>query len=147
MRFCFNLLHYKHRDFLRADDLDYVSGPLGISGGKMILSVSNHKGGVGKTTVSTLLAAYTARHTDKKILLIDADHNRGSSSIFFSNREPEYSIFDAFQCYAEDPYDTVSVSGATNSKLSTGFGSFLRNIFPFGVLGSSSNCMNTVGTM
>lgn len=47
MRFCFNLLHYKHRDFLRADDLDYVSGPLGISGGKMILSVSNHKGGVG----------------------------------------------------------------------------------------------------
>ncbi len=112
MRFCFNLLHYKHRDFLRADDLDYVSGPLGISGGKMILSVSNHKGGVGKTTVSTLLAAYTARHTDKKILLIDADHNRGSSSIFFSNREPEYSIFDAFQCYAEDPYDTVSVSGA-----------------------------------
>ena len=77
----------------------------------MILSVSNHKGGVGKTTVSTLLAAYTARHTDKKILLVDADHNRGSSSIFFSNKEPECSIFDAFQCYAEDPYDTVSISG------------------------------------
>lgn len=77
----------------------------------MILSVSNHKGGVGKTTVSTLLAAYTAKHTDKKILLIDADHNRGSSSIFFSNKEPECSIFDAFQCYAEDPYDTVSISG------------------------------------
>ncbi len=77
----------------------------------MILSVSNHKGG-GETTVSTLLAAYTAGRTDKKILLIDADHNRGSSSIFFSNREPEYSIFDAFQCYAEDPYDTVSISGA-----------------------------------
>lgn len=78
----------------------------------MILAVSNHKGGVGKTTVSTLLAVYTARHTDKKILLIDADHNRGSSSIFFSNREPEASIFDAFQAYAEDPYDSVSVSGA-----------------------------------
>ena len=83
MRFCFNLLHYKHRDFLRADDLDYVSGPLGISGGKMILSVSNHKGGVGKTTVSTLLAAYTARHTDKKILLITTvDHHR-----YFSQTE------------------------------------------------------------
>lgn len=77
----------------------------------MILSVSNHKGGVGKTTVSTLLAAYTARHTDKKILLVDADHNRGSSSIFFSNKEPEFSIFDAFQCYSEDPYDIVSISG------------------------------------
>ncbi|MBQ4513923.1 MAG: ParA family protein [Anaerolineaceae bacterium] len=77
----------------------------------MIISVSNHKGGVGKTTVSTLLAAYTARHTDKKILLVDADHNRGSSSIFFSNKEPEFSIFDAFQCYAEDPYDIVSISG------------------------------------
>ena len=79
MRSCFNLLYYKHRDFLRADDLDYVSGPLGISGGKMILSVSNHKGGVGKTTVSTLLAAYTARHTDKKILLIDDIVTSGST--------------------------------------------------------------------
>ena len=40
----------------------------------MILSVCSSKGGVGKTTVSTLLAAYTAKHTEKKILLIDADH-------------------------------------------------------------------------
>ena len=78
----------------------------------MILGVCSNKGGVGKTTVSTLLAAYTAKHTDKKILLIDADHNRGSSSVFFSNREPEYSIFEAFQSYAEDPYDTVAVSEA-----------------------------------
>ena len=78
----------------------------------MILGVCSNKGGVGKTTVSTLLAAYTAKHTEKKILLIDADHNRGSSSVFFSNREPEDSIFDAFQCYAEDPYDVLSISGA-----------------------------------
>ncbi len=78
----------------------------------MILGVCSNKGGVGKTTVSTLLAAYAAKHTDKKILLIDADHNRGSSSVFFSNREPEHSIFDAFQSYAEDPYDTVAVSDA-----------------------------------
>ena len=49
----------------------------------MILGVCSNKGGVGKTTVSTLLAAYTAKHTEKKILLIDADHNRGSSSVFF----------------------------------------------------------------
>ena len=111
MRFCFCLFHPEHRDFLWADNLDHVSGQIRISGGKMILSVSNHKGGVGKTTVSTLLAAYTARNTDKKILLVDADHNRGSSSIFFSNKEPEFSIYDAFQCYAEDPYDTVAISG------------------------------------
>ena len=58
----------------------------------MILGVCSNKGGVGKTTVSTLLAAYTAKHTEKKILLIDADHNRGSSSVFFSNWEPEHSI-------------------------------------------------------
>ena len=111
MRLCFCLFHPEHRDFLWAHDLDHVSGQIRITGGKMILSVSNHKGGVGKTTVSTLLAAYTARHTDKKILLVDADHNRGSSSIFFSNKEPECSIFDAFQCYAEDPYDMVAISG------------------------------------
>ena len=111
MRLCFCLFHPEHRDFLWTYDLDHVSGKISFSGGKMILGVSNWKGGVGKTTVSTLLAAYTARHTDKKILLVDADHNRGSSSIFFSNKEPECSIFDAFQCYAEDPYDTVSISG------------------------------------
>ncbi len=78
----------------------------------MILGICSNKGGVGKTTVSTLLAAYTAKHTEKKILLVDADHNRGSSSVFFSNKEPADSIFDAFQCYAEDPYDFLSVSGA-----------------------------------
>lgn len=78
----------------------------------MILGVCSNKGGVGKTTMSTLLATYTAKHTKKKILLIDADHNRGSSSVFFSNREPEHSIFEAFQSYAEDPYDTVAVSDA-----------------------------------
>ena len=78
----------------------------------MILGICSNKGGVGKTTVSTLLAAYTAKHTEKKILLIDADHNRGSSSVFFSNREPEHSIFEAFQSYSEDPYDTVAVSEA-----------------------------------
>ena len=77
----------------------------------MILSVCNFKGGVGKTTVSTFLAAYTAKHSNKKILLVDADHNRGSSSIFFSNKEPEYSIFDAFQSYSEDPVDMVAISG------------------------------------
>ena len=36
---------------------------------------------------------------------------RFTSSIFFSNKEPEFSIYDAFQCYAEDPYDTVAISG------------------------------------
>ncbi|MBQ6520211.1 MAG: ParA family protein [Anaerolineaceae bacterium] len=78
----------------------------------MILTISNHKGGVGKTTVSTLLAAYAAKNSEKKILLIDVDHNRGSSSIFFTNREPEHSIMEAFQIYADNPYDTDSVTEA-----------------------------------
>lgn len=76
----------------------------------MIITVSNHKGGVGKTTVSSLLAAYTARHTTKKVLLIDVDHNRGTSSIFFTNKEPETSIVDAFQYYADDPTDEVGIA-------------------------------------
>lgn len=78
----------------------------------MILTVSNHKGGVGKTTVSTLLAAYCAQRTERKILLVDVDHNRGSSSVFFTNREPQYSIMDAFQIYENDPYDTEAITDA-----------------------------------
>ena len=58
-----------------------------------------------------------------------------NSSVSAIDAAISYSIF------------SVSVSGATNSKLSTGFGSFLRNIFPFGVFGISSNCINTVGTI
>lgn len=76
----------------------------------MILTVSNYKGGVGKTTVSTLLAAYCAGRTDRKILLIDVDYNRGSSSVFFTGKEPPYSIMDAFQAYENDPYDTEAIS-------------------------------------
>ena len=78
----------------------------------MILTVSNHKGGVGKTTVSTLFAAYAAQQTERKILLVDVDHNRGSSSVFFTNREPEHSIMDAFQLYENDPYDTEAITEA-----------------------------------
>ena len=84
----------------------------------MILTISNHKGGVGKTTVSTLLAAYAAKKTDKKILLIDVDHNRGSSSVFFTNREPETSIMDAFQIYEKDPYDTVAITETMKNAVS-----------------------------
>lgn len=76
----------------------------------MILTVSNHKGGVGKTTVSTLLAAYAAKKTNKKILLIDVDHNRGSSSIFFTNKEPEYSIMDVFEAYEKNLYDSAAIT-------------------------------------
>ncbi len=90
--------------------MDHASGPVDYWEKKMILSVSNYKGGVGKTTVSTLLASYAARQTGRNVLLIDVDHNRGSSSIFFSNRDPSCSIYDAFECYAEDPYDIVSIS-------------------------------------
>ena len=47
MRLCFCLFYPEHRDFLWAYDLDHVSGQIRVTGGKMILSVSNHKGGVG----------------------------------------------------------------------------------------------------
>ena len=42
---------------------------------------------------------------------------------------------------------SVSVSGSVNDNFNSGSGNCLMSVFPFGVCGISSNCINTVGTM
>ncbi|MEQ8823775.1 MAG: ParA family protein [Filomicrobium sp.] len=44
-----------------------------------IISIANHKGGVGKTTVTANLAAYLEKRLDKRVLAIDLDY-QGSLS-------------------------------------------------------------------
>ena len=44
-------------------------------------------------------------------------------------------------------FSSISVSGGINSRVSTGLGSAFTSVFPFGVFGITSICMNTVGTI
>ena len=51
-----------------------------------IISIAARKGGVGKTTITYLLATYLAEIKHKKILLIDADPQGNLSSMFQSKK-------------------------------------------------------------
>ncbi|HRP67961.1 MAG TPA: ParA family protein [Turneriella sp.] len=66
----------------------------------VVLSITNQKGGVAKTTTALALAyAFARRETEKKILLVDLDSQRNATSILLGSREitPENSVYALFQ--------------------------------------------------
>lgn len=66
----------------------------------VVLSITNQKGGVAKTTTALSLAhAFARKHPQQKILLIDLDSQRNATSILLGNQEiaPERSVYALFQ--------------------------------------------------
>lgn len=71
-----------------------------------VISIANHKGGVGKTTsVATLGTALALE--GKKVLLIDLDAQQNLSYTLTQNDEPEQSIYDAL--VKDRPLPIVSI--------------------------------------
>ena len=60
-----------------------------------IISIANHKGGVGKTTTSSSLGVALSMK-GKRVLLIDLD-SQGNLSSLFVHHEPERTIFEAIK--------------------------------------------------
>lgn len=67
----------------------------------MILSIVNHKGGVGKTTTAVSLAGALV-HMNKRVLVIDLDGQCNLTKTF-GYYEPEVTIYDALKGGAELP--------------------------------------------
>ena len=66
----------------------------------VILSITNQKGGVAKTTTALSLAhAFARKDAQKKILLIDLDSQRNATSILLGTQDipPERSVYALFQ--------------------------------------------------
>lgn len=66
----------------------------------IVLSITNQKGGVAKTTTALCLAhAFARRDAQKKILLIDLDSQRNATSILLGTQDipPEKSVYALFQ--------------------------------------------------
>lgn len=71
----------------------------------VVLSITNQKGGVAKTTTALSLAhAFARRDPQKKILLIDLDSQRNATSILLGNQEiaSERSVYAMFQSKKPD---------------------------------------------
>ena len=77
-----------------------------------VLSITNQKGGVGKTTTSINLAAALALKK-KKTLLIDLDPQSNASMAFLDSREVQMSMYDVF---AEHPAEISKVAMPTKDE-------------------------------
>ena len=78
-----------------------------------IISISNQKGGVGKTTTSVSLAA-SLGVLEKKVLLIDADpQGNASSGIGINSEDFKLSVYDVLlkKCNAQDAVIKTSSPG------------------------------------
>ncbi|MFZ5628757.1 MAG: ParA family protein [Spirochaetota bacterium] len=65
-----------------------------------VLSITNQKGGVAKTTTALALAhAFARRDEKRRVLLIDLDSQRNATSILLGGQEipPERSVYALFQ--------------------------------------------------
>ena len=72
------------------------------------LTVTNLKGGVGKTTTSGLMSLYFTEHRADPVVLIDLDPQCGSTSLFLGGDSQKLTIKDALVC-AMDGDDTYEV--------------------------------------
>ena len=79
----------------------------GVSHGR-IISVFGMKGGVGATTIAINLAVNLAKHTKKKVVLVDLNLQLGNAALFL-NIKPKYSIVDIAGGIEE--IDPVTVKG------------------------------------
>ncbi|HNJ66401.1 MAG TPA: ParA family protein, partial [Turneriella sp.] len=65
-----------------------------------VLSITNQKGGVAKTTTALALAhAFARRDEKRRVLLIDLDSQRNATSILLGGQDipPERSVYALFQ--------------------------------------------------
>jgi len=79
----------------------------GVSHGR-IVSIFGMKGGVGATTIAINLAVNLAKHTKKKVVLVDLNLQLGNAALFL-NIKPKYSIVDIAGGIEE--IDPVTVKG------------------------------------
>jgi len=70
-------------------------------GEPMVVTVTSMKGGVGKTTITAMLARYLSLRDQKKIIVIDMDPQGGASSILLGGQTEQPTLVDILRLEAE----------------------------------------------